>query len=90
MRNVAYKKKGALDPLASNLCFLHVQHRIKNKGLPIDGPLVSNLCFFTYVASHIKSKGLLIDGPLASNLCFYMHSVAYEKQEAPDSRSHSI
>jgi hypothetical protein len=46
--------------------FTRVAPRIKSKGLPIGGPLLSKNRLFTRVTSRTKRKGLPIGNPLLS------------------------
>jgi hypothetical protein len=71
------------------MIFTCVAPRIKSKGLPIGGPLLSKkFMLFTHIAPRTKSKGLPIGSPLLSKKLVLFTRVASrtKSKEAPDQR----
>jgi hypothetical protein len=75
------------------MLFTPVAPRIKSKGLPIGGPLLSKtVCFFTRIAPHTKKQGAPDRWPLIQQkklMLFTCVAPRTKTQEAPDRRSTS-
>jgi hypothetical protein len=91
-RSTTYKKQGAPDWWSLTQqkikLFTHVAPRIKSKGLPIDGPLLSKKMFFP--ASHRVAKARSSRSAVPYSVkkyAFYTRSKAYKKQGPLDQRS---
>jgi hypothetical protein len=87
------KKQGGPDWLSLNIYlmfFTCAALHTKSKGLLIDGPLISILCFL-HVQYHIqKARGSRLTVPQHLSYAFCMRNTAYKEKGAPDWRSLNI